>query len=1031
MKGKESPFTPTTIPSLDKIPHFRNISSIVFNISSGDNRPYADIDIVGTRQRGLLDSGATCSLLGGRLTEIVERLGLTKYPAIGTIRTADNSKHPVSYYALVPMEYNNKKLTLPVLCVESLPDLLILGMNFWNLFGVKINICGVEVTTSSDLSIFSSLTEAQKKALGDTVKLFPSSKTTGRLGRTHLYSHKIDTGTAAPFKQKYYPISKFVLDDLNKEVDRMLEMGVIEEATCCPWNNPTVAVKKKDGSMRLCLDARKLNNVIIQEAYPIPHIASIMNNLSGSKFLSSIDLEAAFWQIPLEPESKQKTAFTIPQRGHYQFRVVPFGLSTASQALSRVMNHIFIDLEPRVFVYLDDLIIATNDFDEHLRLLQEVARRLQMAGLTINADKSVFCRRSIRYLGYVLDESGWNVDKEKTEAINQFPTPSSKKEVQRFLGMAGWYRRFIRDFSKVAAPLTELTKAKVKFRWNERCEVAFNSLKQLLCTAPVLSTPDYTKPFSISCDASDVALGAVLSQEHDGNEKAIAYFSKKLSPSERKYSVTERECLAVIRAIEKFRGYVEGSRFTVYCDHSSLTYLKSMKNPTPLMARWILRLNAFSFDIRFRKGSSNVVPDCLSRVGEVNAISSTDASDADPWYDQLREEVTAEREKYPDFKVVNGKLFKNCFTKDELGVRSARWKEVLPEARRQEMIRRFHDLPTAAHLGYDRTLHKIQLDYYWPKMAFDVKKYVKSCSVCKACKAPNTVLTPAMGNVKPARHPWELISIDWVGPMVRSKSGNSVLLVIVDWVTKYVIAEPFRMANAKQMVEFMEKYVFLKFSTPRIVLTDNGSQFLSHCFQSLFRRYNIEPMRTAFYTPMCNPAERTNRTIVTCIRTLLDDDQRDWDSNLQQIVCAINSAKHETLGCSPYFANYGRNHVLFTDQYPQADLNASGDCSQAQRTRIKVIQNVQQFIIDRIKSAHERSKQHYDLRTRNRTFAVGDLVWRRSFQQSSAAEGRTKKLGPKFVPCYVRDVIGQNNYALEDVKTSVTGVHHAKDIKAD
>lgn len=986
---------------------------------------------MGKSCRGLLDSGATCSLLGGKLADIVTELRLTKYPANGTIRTADNTKHVVSFYALIPIEYNQKKATLPVICIESMPDVLILGMNFWNLFGVKINVCGMELSSNSDFSIIQSLSENQRQALSNTVQLFPSSRKTNSLGRTHLYFHKIDTGSAAPFKQKYYPISKFVLEDLNKEVDRMLKMGVIEEAICCPWNNPVVAVKKKDGSMRLCLDARKLNSIIIQEAYPIPHIASIMNNLSGSKFLSSIDLEAAFWQIPLDPASKQKTAFTIPQRGHFQFKVVPFGLSTASQALSRVMNHIFIDLEPKVFVYLDDLIIATNDFDEHLRLLQEVARRLEAAGLTINADKSVFCRRSIKYLGYILDENGWNVDKEKTEAISKFPTPSSKKEVQRFLGMCGWYRRFIRDFSKVAAPLTELTKAKIKFRWNESCEIAFSTLKQLLCTAPVLSTPDYTKPFSVSCDASDVALGAVLSQEYDGNERAIAYFSQKLSPSERKYSVTERECLAVIRAIEKFRGYIEGTRFTVYCDHSSLTYLKSMKNPTPLMARWILRLNAFSFDIRYRKGTCNVVPDCLSRPGEISAITDDSAQNSDPWFEDLQQRVKTEGKKYSDFKIVQGKVFKNCMMTDEFGNRNTRWKEVVPESQRQDIIRRFHDLPTAAHLGFDRTLHKIQLDYYWPNMAFDVRRHVRSCNICKSSKAPTTVLTPAMGNVKPARHPWELISIDWVGPMVRSKHGNTVLLVIVDWITKFVIAEPFRMAHARQLVEFLEKYVFLKFSTPRIILTDNGSQFVSNCFQSLLRRYNIEPMRTAFYSPMCNPAERTNRTLVTCIRTLLDDDQRDWDANLQQIVCAINSAKHETLGCSPYFANFGRHHVLFTDQYPQADLNLGSDVDQAQQARLKTIQNIQCFIVDRIKSAHEKSKNRYDLRTRERKFAKGELVWRRNFQPSSAIDSRTKKLGPKFIPCYVRDVIGQNNYTLEDVKTSAVGVYHAKDIKPD
>lgn len=316
-------------------------------------------------------------------------------------------------------------------------------------------------------------------------------------------------------------------------------------------------------------------------------------------------------------------------------------------------------------------------------------------------------------------------------------------------------------------------------------------------------------------------------------------------------------------------------------------------------------------------------------------------------------------------------------------------------------------------------------------MKIDVTNHIRACNVCKGSKAPNTILTPTMGGVKPAHHPWELISIDWVGPMVRSKNGNTVLLVIVDWVTKFVIAEAFREASAMQMVIFLEKNVFLRFSTPRIVLTDNGNQFTSGVFRSLLQRYNIRSMKTAFYSPMCNAAERTNRTLVTCIRTLLDDDQRDWDQNLQQIICAINTAKHETLGCSPHFANFGRHHVLFTDQYPQADLNAPADPAKAQEKRIKLVQNLHQFVLAKIKSAHEKSKARYNLRTRDRRFAVGDLVWRRSFHQSSAAHHRTKKLGPKFVPAIVRETVGQNNYRLEDVKTSAIGVYHAKDIKPD
>lgn len=369
--------------------------------------------------------------------------------------------------------------------------------------------------------------------------------------------------------------------------------------------------------------------------------------------------------------------------------------------------------------------------------------------------------------------------------------------------------------------------------------------------------------------------------------------------------------------------------------------------------------------------------------------------------------------------------------KDDTGSRCHRWKRVIPKHQRPELIRTHHDIPTAAHLGYERTRNRLQREFYWPQMAADIRKYVKACDVCKASKSSNTTLTPTLGSPKPAQLPWELISIDWIGPITRSKKGNTVLLVIVDWITKFVIAEPFHTANAQKMTDFLEHYVFLRFSTPRIIVSDSGSQFLSQAFQGLLKRYNIIHMRTAFYTPMCNAAERTNRTLITCVRSLLDDDQREWDLHIQQAVCAINTAKHEALGCSPYYCNFGRDHILFTQQYPLATLNSIEDPAAAQKARIKSVQNIQHFVLKRIAAAHDNSKKRYDLRARSRGFAVGEIVWRRSFELSNAAEHRTKKLGAKFIPCIVRQIQGCNNYLLEDIKTSKMGVYHAKDIKPD
>lgn len=768
---------------------------------------------------------------------------------------------------------------------------------------------------------------------------------------------------------------------------------------------------------------------MINEGYPIPQISSILNSLGGCKYISTIDLKDAFWQLPLHKDSRPLTAFTVPSRGHFQFKVVPFGLCTASQALSRVMTHLFADMEPFVFHYLDDLVICSRSFQEHLSVLEEVARRLRSANLTISAEKSSFCRKELKYLGYTLSEEGWKVDGEKIECIVKFPVPTCRREVQRFLGVCNWYRRFISEFARIAAPLTELTKTKTRFRWTTRAEDAFMQLKSALVSAPVLAMPDYGKPFSIACDASDIAIGAVLTQETNGEEHPICFFSQKLNGAERKYSATERECLAVIRGIEKFRGYVEGVKFTVFTDHAALSYLRSMKNPTALMSRWILRLNAYDFEVKYRKGCINIVPDALSRIAVVTCDLEKDT--VDEWYSRLVERVKQEPEKFPDFRLVNDELYKNCPCRDESGVTTHKWKKAVPLRNRLDIIKRCHDWPAAAHLGFYKTWQKVQTHFFWPKMQSDVSSYVRSCIVCKASKAPNTTMMPEMGGMKPAKLPWELVSVDFVGPFTRSRKGNTVMLVVVDWITKYVIVYPMRNADSYRMVEFLEQEVFLKFSRPRIVLSDNGRQFESLVFKSLLSRQNIKHMKTAYYCPMVNNAERVNRVLITCIRALLDEDHRSWDENLPAITAAINSSKHEATGVSPHFANFGRELLLHTDLYTQEELNTPEDPMRAQDKRLSTIRRIQEFVQQKIKNNYAKTKQRYNLRTRAVSFKIGELVWRRTFQLSSKENQINQKLNPKFIPAIVREIIGANLYLLEDVASGKRGRYHAKDIKSD
>ncbi|XP_029732414.2 uncharacterized protein LOC109415089 [Aedes albopictus] len=1013
------------------------INTIIIN-PEDDERPHAEISVLGKKLRGLLDSGASCSLLGGNAIKIIEELNLRKGEARGQIKTVDGTAHNIRSFVYLPISFNNRVQTIAVLLAPSLPECVVLGMNFWNTFGVKPVCCALnevnietrdhpETDETAVEEPMKELTPEQKRALDRVIATFPTAKE-GVLGRTTLYEHRIEIGEAKPKKQRHYPMSKYVLDEVNKEIDRMLALDVIEEAMFSPWNNPLVAVKKKNGNYRVCLDARHLNSIMTNEGYPIPQISAIINNLGGCAYISSIDLKDAFWQLPLEGASRPLTAFTVPSRGHFQFKVVPFGLCTASQALSRLMTHLFADLEPRVFHYLDDIIICSRTFEEHLEMLAEVAARLRRANLTISPEKSKFCREEIKYLGYVLNENGWKVDDEKIACIVKYPTPTNRKEVQRFLGLCNWYRRFIAEFSRIAAPLTELTKTKAKFRWTAKAEEAALNLKAALVSAPVLIMPDYNKPFSVACDASDIAIGAVLTQEVDGEEHPVSYFSQKLSSSERKYSVTERECLAVIRAVEKFRGYIEGVKFVVYCDHAALSYLLSLKNPTALMSRWILRLNAFDLEIKYRKGSVNVVPDALSRI--VATTSFTTEETEDSWYEALEHKLRTQAEDFPDFRLVENHIYKNCLC-TEGGETTHKWKRVVAMKNRAEIIKRYHDEPTAGHLGFHKTLDRVQSQFYWPKMRENIGQYVRSCGVCKASKAPNTTMMPDMGSLKPARIPWELVSVDFVGPLTRSKRGNTVLLVVVDWITKYVIAHPMRSADSGKMVEFLEQQVFLKFSRPRIILSDNGRQFESIAFKSLLSRHKITHMKTAFYSPMVNNAERVNRVLITCVRALLDDNHAGWDDNLAAITAAINSAKHQVTGVSPHFANFGRDLLLHTDLYAQEDLNTPEDPKVAQDMRLSTVKRIQEFVLQRIRRNHEKTKQRYNLRTRQVDFKKGDIVWRRTFTQSSKADHVNKKLDPKFVPAMVKQILGKNIYMLEDVADGKAGRYHAKDIKAD
>ncbi|KAK3529642.1 hypothetical protein QTP70_032519 [Hemibagrus guttatus] len=381
---------------------------------------------------------------------------------------------------------------------------------------------------------------------------------TGHLGHTSLIEHSIDTGDAKPVHLPPYRTSPTKKQLIKDQIGKMLNEGIIEPATG-PWAAPVVIVQKPCGEPRFCMDYRGLNQLTVKDSYPLPRVNESLDFLSRGKFLTTIDLARGYWQISMAEDARPKTVF-VSHCGLFQIRVLPFGLCNAPATFQRLMNSVLAGLIYRsCAVYLDDIVVASPTFKQHLDDLREVFSRIKSAGLTIKLAKCQFCRSEITFLGYCICSSGILLEHDKVKAVTDFKTPVNVKQVRQSLGLTGYYRRFIKDYACHAEPLFALTKNDVPFVWDSACQDAMDLLKGKLTSAPVLSFPDFTLPFFIHCDACDMGLGAALMQrDQNGRDVVVVYASRALHKSEKPYSTPEKECLAIIWALEHFRPYVEG-----------------------------------------------------------------------------------------------------------------------------------------------------------------------------------------------------------------------------------------------------------------------------------------------------------------------------------------------------------------------------------------------------------------------------------------------------------------------------------------
>ena len=1051
--------------------------------------PHATVDILGEKITGLLDSGASISVISA--VDVLNRLNLkiVKIPNQMRVQTANGAPLTCLGFAYIPFRFNDQTRVIPTAVIPEISKSLILGTDFWRAFDIQLSVAGKPTfnteafkNVSGDNSLFHvteyeeensccilqiesdfrgpeevtivdnsldipsfevpsndlihadeiktehELTYPEKLELFEIVKKFPRTQN-GKIGRTHLMQHKIvlnqNINDVKHKKVPLYPISPKVEAEVDKEIERLKSLDLIEECES-EFINPLLPVKKGENKWRLCLDARRLNSLTKRDEYPFPNMSQILFRIQKSKYFTTIDLKDAYHQVLLHPDSRNLTAFRTA-KGLFRYKTMPFGLLNSGATLSRLMTRVIgYDLSPKVWVYLDDIIITSDTLEEHLKLLEIVANRLRNANLTISIEKSKFCQKSVRYLGFILSENGISVDAAKIQPILDYPVPKCTKDVRRLLGLAGFYHRFIENYSAIVTPISDLLKkAKGKFRWTEQADASLLALKSALTSPPILANPNFNEPFTIETDSSDIAVGAVLTQNLNGDRRCIAYFSKKLSSTQKKYAATERECLGVLMAIDHFRPFIEGTQFTIMTDAMSLTFLKTMSinSRSPRIARWAMKIQDMDITFVYKKGKENITADVLSR--SLNHIK-LDISDVP--YEELRDSIKKYPQKFKDFKVIEQKIYKfvtNAAKHDDV---SFRWKYVPTNTERPEIIREAH---CRAHLGFEKTLSIIQQKYFWPRMSADVLRHCKNCMTCKRSKVDNINPNPPCGREKVCHRPWEMISIDFLGPYPRSKLGNAYALVITDYFSKFTLIQVMRKATTAAVIQFLENNVFLLFGVPSILISDNGPQFVARAFKSFLEKYNVEHWNLASYRPNPNPTERVNRVIVAAIRSSLEGKtQKDWDQGVQVIASAIRNSVHDSTGYSPYFINFGRNMVSSGKEYEHL-RDTDGDICISQGNIPKDMKHLYEAVRINLHRAYTRYSANYNLRsTRNVSFKKGEIVLKKNFFLSDKSINFNAKLAPKYTEAIVKRQMGSNTYELWDKNMKKRlGVFHSSVLK--